>query len=324
MQSFEKFLIRLFFYHRIIFLFHKNNNSYTKAKVKPPRLDGQKLGLFATRTPYRPNPIGMSLVKLDSISGNNISFYIYQSVLVAYICDAGLCGAFINIYWSTAFYYCMVINTRTFKLGCIIHLTVESSWSGSTLHLSSVDLLDGTPVLDIKPYIPDYDQPHNASPENHLEQHVGVMEGGQPGKYADCADSSHLKEKCDLNDSHLNVSEHTGDIPQDQPTPETSVAEWISEPLITELTVVFTSRAEKDIEKLSQSLHDPHSTSVYFKSCEEIREAITSILKADPRSPYRRKQCTDKLYYFTVDTVHITCWFDDIIAEVLAVKPTDL
>ena len=51
------------------------------------------MGLFSTRTPHRPNPIGLSLVKLDRIVGD-------------------------------------------------------------TLHLSSVDLVHGTPVLDIKPYLP--------------------------------------------------------------------------------------------------------------------------------------------------------------------------
>ncbi len=64
-----------------------------RAKVRPPRLGGKTVGLFSTRTPHRPNPIGLSLVKLDRVAGD-------------------------------------------------------------TLHLSSVDLVHGTPVLDIKPYLP--------------------------------------------------------------------------------------------------------------------------------------------------------------------------
>ena len=68
-----------------------------KARVKPPRLGGnKKIGVLATRSTFRPNPIGMSAIKLDKVEVNN--------------------------------------ETR--------------------LHISGLDLLDQTPVLDIKPYIP--------------------------------------------------------------------------------------------------------------------------------------------------------------------------
>jgi tRNA (Thr-GGU) A37 N-methylase len=66
-----------------------------KAKVRAPRLYGKKIGLFATRTPHRYNPIGLSLVRVDRVDQK-----------------AGL------------------------------------------LHVTGVDLLDGTPILDVKPYIP--------------------------------------------------------------------------------------------------------------------------------------------------------------------------
>lgn len=83
------------------FVFHANshNNSRDwKPKVKPPRLGGNKtLGVFASRSPTRPAPIGLSVVKLEAI------------------------------------------ETRDGKV---------------LIHLSGIDLLDGTPVLDIKPYIP--------------------------------------------------------------------------------------------------------------------------------------------------------------------------
>ncbi len=67
--------------------------------VRPPRLGGNKyMGVFATRSPFRPNPIGLSCVKLEKIQQDK-------------------------------------------KLGTI-------------LHISGADLLDGTPIFDIKPYIP--------------------------------------------------------------------------------------------------------------------------------------------------------------------------
>ncbi len=51
----------------LIFLFHENGDYKTHGKVKPPRLSGEKMGVFATRSPHRPNPIGLSLVKLESV-----------------------------------------------------------------------------------------------------------------------------------------------------------------------------------------------------------------------------------------------------------------
>lgn len=74
----------------LIFAFHLSEG--WKSSVKPPR-GGPKRGVLATRSPHRPNSIGLSAVELVKIEGRR-------------------------------------------------------------LHLRGVDLLDGTPVLDIKPYVP--------------------------------------------------------------------------------------------------------------------------------------------------------------------------
>ncbi|KAF2359981.1 TsaA-like domain [Trinorchestia longiramus] len=98
----------------LVFLFHDNGTSckgFTRAKVSPPRLGGQKLGIFATRSPHRPNSIGLTLAKLDAVVGNSI-------------------------------------------------------------HVSGVDLLNGTPILDIKPFIPAYDNPENFGCSNNEDDHV--------------------------------------------------------------------------------------------------------------------------------------------------------
>ncbi|WP_188150071.1 tRNA (N6-threonylcarbamoyladenosine(37)-N6)-methyltransferase TrmO [Teredinibacter waterburyi] len=80
------------------FVFHRNNTEQWRPKVRPPRLGGNKsIGVFATRSPVRPSPIGLSVVKLERL---------------------------------------------------------ELGPSLVRLHLSGIDLLDGTPVLDIKPYVP--------------------------------------------------------------------------------------------------------------------------------------------------------------------------
>lgn len=92
----------------IVFVFHMNNNAKHntaartkrghnfKTKVKPPKLGGKSVGIFCTRTPHRPNAVGLTLAKLDRVDGR-------------------------------------------------------------TLHISALDLTDGTPVLDVKPYVPVYD-----------------------------------------------------------------------------------------------------------------------------------------------------------------------
>ena len=56
----------------LLWVFDKNVGTMTKSKVKPPRLDGGKTGLFATRTPHRPNNLGLSLVRLDSVKGDTL------------------------------------------------------------------------------------------------------------------------------------------------------------------------------------------------------------------------------------------------------------
>ncbi|MCM2282771.1 MAG: tRNA (N6-threonylcarbamoyladenosine(37)-N6)-methyltransferase TrmO [Bdellovibrionaceae bacterium] len=81
----------------VIFVFHQNTNKILKTKVHPPRLAGEKMGVFATRSPHRPNPIGLSVVKIEKIQGNDI-------------------------------------------------------------YVSGLDLIEGTPVLDIKPYVPSADR----------------------------------------------------------------------------------------------------------------------------------------------------------------------
>lgn len=78
------------------FIFHQAlpKENEVRLRVRPPRLGGnKKIGVFATRATHRPNPLGLSVVKLDGIK-----------------------------------------NGR--------------------LQISGIDLLDGTPIVDIKPYVP--------------------------------------------------------------------------------------------------------------------------------------------------------------------------
>src|ERR1700761_2717528 len=74
----------------VIFWFHLNSG--WRPKVLPPRSTTGRKGVFATRSPHRPNPIGMSVVRLERVEG-------------------------------------------------------------LVLHIRDADMLDGTPVLDLKPYV---------------------------------------------------------------------------------------------------------------------------------------------------------------------------
>lgn len=85
----------------VIFWFHQNAG--WRPKVLPPRSTTGRKGVFATRSPHRPNPLGISAVRLERVAG-----------LVLHVCDA--------------------------------------------------DMLDGTPVLDLKPYVAYTDAHPQAGP----------------------------------------------------------------------------------------------------------------------------------------------------------------
>lgn len=83
----------------LIWEFHQARREKWSPTVRPPRLGGNtRMGVFATRSPFRPNSIGLSVVKLEGI--------------------------------------------------------VNDGPNGTVLLVSGADMMDGTPVFDVKPYIP--------------------------------------------------------------------------------------------------------------------------------------------------------------------------
>ena len=91
----------------IVFVFHEAIREHWKPMVRPPRLGGnEKIGVFASRSPFRPNEIGLSVAELDKIDHDG------------------------------------------------------KNWR---IHFKGGDLLHGTPVLDIKPYLPYADSIASAS-----------------------------------------------------------------------------------------------------------------------------------------------------------------
>ncbi|MCI8516112.1 MAG: tRNA (N6-threonylcarbamoyladenosine(37)-N6)-methyltransferase TrmO [Hungatella sp.] len=82
----------------LLWKFSHSRKEHWSATVKPPRLRGKKMGVFATRSPFRPNDIGLSCVRLECVETDPVY--------------------------------------------------------GPVLRVSGADLMDRTPIYDIKPYIP--------------------------------------------------------------------------------------------------------------------------------------------------------------------------
>jgi tRNA-Thr(GGU) m(6)t(6)A37 methyltransferase TsaA len=106
-------------YDYIWLIYHFDRVRNWDTQVTPPHSNpDEKFGLFATRTPKRPNPVGLCLVKLDSIQG-------------------------------------------------------------PVLHIRGIDAYDGTPVLDIKPYLPSIDQV-NSVRNKDVETDLGLNDESNP------------------------------------------------------------------------------------------------------------------------------------------------
>lgn len=170
----------------LLWHFHSNGNNTVHSKVRPPRLDGERVGVFATRSPHRPNPIGLSAVGLERVEGD-------------------------------------------------------------TLHLTGVDLIDGTPVFDVKPYVP----------------------------LADRIEADALRVPPWLR-------------------PETAP--------VHDLVVHVAPTARAQIDALTPSL-------AFFHTSDEVLDAITQVLRADPRSVYWRQARQECDYGFSIDQLNVLCRF---------------
>ena len=106
-------------------------------------------------------------------------------------------------------------------------------------------------------------------------------------------------------DSRGRVMESFGEL---ESLEQVKFPDWIEEQ---GLKINFTQRAISDLEKVPSTPN--------LKNKGDLKQAIMDVLQEDPRSNYRRDKCTDKLYFFTVDNVKVTCWFDEDLAEVLKI-----
>jgi tRNA-Thr(GGU) m(6)t(6)A37 methyltransferase TsaA len=182
----------------LIFVFHGTQQQGWKPLVRPPRLGGnKKIGVLATRSTFRPNPVGMSVVKLES---------------------------------------------------------VEFTDKQLLINISGLDLLDQTPILDIKPYIP----------------------------YSDNIDYA-----------RAGFAQYEPDLL---------------------LKVIFSSRAEKDINK-------------YQNEYTDLSTFIEQVLSQDPRPAYKKKQVDEKIYGMNLYDLNILWTIslsDANTIEVLSINEANL
>jgi tRNA-Thr(GGU) m(6)t(6)A37 methyltransferase TsaA len=111
----------------LIWLFTETVTDTFRASVQPPRLGANRhMGVFATRSPYRPNPIGLSCVRIERME--------------------------------------------------------ETKNEGTVLWVRGADMTDGTPILDIKPYVPLSDLRPEASEGFTAETSKHVLQVILPGE----------------------------------------------------------------------------------------------------------------------------------------------
>ncbi|XP_013147836.1 PREDICTED: uncharacterized protein LOC106110525 [Papilio polytes] len=268
----------------VIFHFHETGSTSVPAKVAPPRLGGERRGVLSTRSPHRPCPIGLSLVKISNIEGNKIYF-------------------------------------------------------------EGIDMVKGTPVLDIKPYIPQYDCPGHQQPRPpategdtrtlpvdnfqrmSLNPHIDANTEPSPNNDELSPDTnipimSPSPDSCDMLDGNFQESplrrpdERGAPDGQERFTPPqygVRVASWISNPPSQCYEVKFTDDA---LDRLNDLIGD---------RAQSFKRNIECLLSEDPRSVYVRSRYPDHEYSCVLEDLSISCIFDSssTTCTIIAVRNAD-
>jgi tRNA-Thr(GGU) m(6)t(6)A37 methyltransferase TsaA len=207
----------------LLWWFHLNTHKAGKAKVLPPRLPPgtPKQGVLATRSPHRPNSIGLSLVKVISVE--------------------------------------------------------QTKDGGAIVTLGEVDLVNGTPIFDIKPYNPWCDSVEPVA-EVRLPDWLSKQEMRPLSASFTSEAEAQLAELCS------EEPEGSGGQPRGTEVHELRPA----------------TPSEATVEALTRR-----------RPLSECREAIVEVLCGEPRSKYRRSHCAEGLYVFPIGHLDVECTFDD-------------
>ncbi|KAL9182128.1 hypothetical protein ACHAXT_012780 [Thalassiosira profunda] len=234
----------------VVFVFHLNSNGKvwedrfggdgkTKnqrqfpSKIAPPSLGGKKVGVFSTRTPHRPNPIGFSLCKLDKV----------------------------------------IVHNEKKRKGD----RSKKDGSGGTfsLLLSGLDIVDGTPVLDVKPYVPHYDA-------------VGYQPYGT------------LRAPSTMGSE--DASSNNGAASEENAPDKVRVPHWVESGLQKRRKVTFLPEAEWFLHDLSVISAAPSMSELQFygphspwketpeQAKENLKQCILELLGVDVRSAWQTKK----------------------------------
>lgn len=231
----------------VIFVFHENTNIHRTAtmeikdepqkgktknatrfpglisKVAPPRLTGkQKVGVFACRTPHRPNPIGLSVVKLERVVKTDDGFF--------------------------------------------------------DLIVSGADLIQGTPILDIKPYVPAFD-----SLLANLDQFDGNM----------TVNSDKLNSK---GNSIVRAAQWVTIAANLQPLQVIMSENAISDckRIPEEVKILYSKMVDQERGRrktiCKQIIENPNLAAYPYENWEDVLECLIETLRDDIRAPHKRQE----------------------------------
>lgn len=324
-----------FSYVWILFVFHENKNhgSFQKAKVHPPRLNGTSVSVFSTRSPHRPNAIGLSLTKLEKVEGDTLFLSGVDILDGTPVLDI---KPFIPSYDIPSYNESSPLNLQTSCQSNEVHYKKPEEHNAENWQRSS----DQEFVLSV---------PENGGENSKQNDDINNMQDDFLICTSGVSDSStendetcdqeqtetHSTRKC-CEQAETNFKKLLGDniVLSDElvlsncvdSTSKCSIASWVKAPPVSLLDVSFTKRAQGELQRFHGN--NSHEGKCQFclsflLSTHEAKLAIIKLLQQDPRSVYRRNNCADRLYYFCVDIMHITCWFDEDspFTEVLKIKP---
>ncbi|KAM6941862.1 tRNA (adenine(37)-N6)-methyltransferase [Lycodopsis pacificus] len=311
----------------IIFLFHKNGHLSYKAKVKPPRLNGQRVGVYSTRSPHRPNALGLTLARLDRIVGDTIHLSNIDMIAGTPVLDI---KPYIPEYDNPD------SRMSSDETTDILNLQKDcDDQSGLKLESSDDDdddddfcsfLSTDKSKADIS--VTDSSQLVSAQFSLHKDLNDVLEEVEAYVTQRDLCQLSCAREDEVSHSPKTKPPDATVDHPCYGEEAYSTIAGWIRQPPVSSLEVRFTPQAERELaDFLPKHLSGPSESDrprfKFLRSPEEAAAAIRGVLSADPRSVYRRTRCRDRLFFFTLDTADITCWFGQGFAEVLQVRPVE-
>ncbi|KAL9655101.1 hypothetical protein ABK040_008882 [Willaertia magna] len=254
---------------------NSNNNSshlLQKAKIRPPRMNGLKVGALSCRAPYRPNPLGMSVVKLDKIT--------------------------------------------------------KDEQNNAILHLSGVDLVNGTPIIDIKPYIPEYDMVMEEPLDFTLLKDIVdeyVMRKGLNSLNSSTESNNNVSSSDETDNNKKRKIEEEGNSNNNttinNSTPPSNllfakIADWMENIPRKQKeinTVIFSNSALESIDKFIKK-------SKFYDNSQDVKDVIENLIQLDPRSKFRREKCNEEIFAMYIDIFNIRCKLKDNVAHVLEIE----